>query len=142
MSDEKGKTGKLTPVEKRELNERILKLNSDQQRFVAKIDLFKYAIRYMFYTLCALGFFWSLHDLFRAIPDSLARIADILRELNVAKVIWIVAGLLGYAIAWIKDRRIKRLVAQNGDLRRMKEDRDPYKTRSGLDRYGNSQGDE
>lgn len=119
-------------------NIRLAEISAGEKKFTKGADVIKTFIKYS--VICILG--WRFFDMFleglRSQPESISALADFCEKFKAADIFWCITALGGCGWGWLEHRRNKRLVKQNGELRRKVEANDAYSNRSGLDKFGNA----
>lgn len=120
---------------------RLAEISAGEKKFVTCADVVKTIIKYS--VVCILG--WRFFSLFmeglKSQPESISALADFCRQFRTADIFFGIAALGGCGWGLVERHRNKRLVKENGELRRKVEAGDAYQSRSNLDKYGNAKGE-
>ena len=120
---------------------RMAEISAGERKFVSCADVVKALIKYS--AIAFLG--WRFFDLFveglHSQPESISALADFCKHFNTTDIFFGITALGGCGWATVERHRNKRLVKENGELRRKVEANDAYQSRSNLDKYGNAKND-
>ena len=115
---------------------KLAKLQSEETRFVTKMDILKYAIRYGVYLGIFICITIILRDALKASPTVLHEFTDLVKTMRVADYVFAVSAVLEGCVIAVKQKQLTRLRKKTGELRHEKEYNDPVNGRSGLNEKG------
>ena len=120
---------------------KLAEISAGEKKFVTVADVIKTLIKYSVSGFLGWCFFSLFGEGLKSPPESISALADFCRQFHTADIFFGITALGGCGWGLVERHRNKRLVKENGELRRKVEAGDAYKSRSNLDKYGNAEGE-